>query len=129
VDVALVEELMMVEGRFYWRNDLSRYVFNNMEKLEKIVASRKPDIAVNTMAECIDDFRPSHSILDGNRVAVGVVCYQALTQTVVHEETGSNGDIAQTWAGHISPAATPSELSAAKKAWLQVLKDKTYGFL
>ena len=137
VDVELVEALRVFEGRFDWRSDLGWYVFNEMENLRKLVESRNPnfeshdpDPVWNTLVGCIDDFRPARAMLDGKKpVVVGVVCYQALRLFVTHEETDATGDIAQTWAGHIEPTATPSELAAAKKAWLHVLKDKTYGFL
>lgn len=136
-DVELVEALRVFEGRFDWRSDLGRYVFNEMENLQKLIESRNPNLEShdpdpvwNTLVDCIDDLRPARATLDGKKtVVVGVVCYQALRLFVTHEETDTTGDIAQTWAGHIEPTATPSELSAAKKAWLQVLKDKTYGFL
>ncbi len=136
-DVELVEALRVFEGRFDWRSDLGWYVFNEMENLRKLVESHNPnfeshdpDPVWNTLVGCIDDLRPARATLDGKKtVVVGVVCYQAFRLFVTHEETDATGDIAQTWAGHIEPTATPSELSAAKKAWLQVLKDKTYGFL
>ena len=130
VDVELVEALRVFEGRFDWRSDLGdqgQYVFEDTEKLRKLVESRNLDLAVNTLVGCIDDLRPARAILDGKKtVVVGAVCYEALTSMVYHEETDSTGDIAQTWAGHIEPTATPSELAAAKQAWLQVLKNKTY---
>lgn len=137
VDTDLVEGLRVFEGRFEWRKDLGWYDFNEMEKLRELIEARKPnfeshdpDPVWNTLVGCIDDLRPARATLDGKKpVVVGVVCYQALRLFVTHEETDASGDIAQTWVGHIEPTATPDELAAAKKAWLQVLKDKTYGFL
>ena len=132
VDVELVEALRVFEGRFDWRSDLGdqgRYVFEDIDKLRALVEARNPDLALNTLVGCIDDLRPARSVLDGKKtVVVGAVCYEAVTLMVIHEETDATGDIAQTWAGHIEPTATPSVLANAKQAWLQVLKDKSYGF-
>ena len=127
-DVGLAEEIRMVEGRFDLWKEKNRYVFSAMMKLEKIVSSRKPDVAIHQLVDCVDDLRPSNATLNGKALVVGVVCYQALTQTVAHEETGPDGDIVLKWPGHISPTATPGELAAAKKAWKKVLREGTYSF-
>lgn len=127
-DVSVAEEIRMVEGRFDLLKEKNRYVFSDMMRLEKIVASRKPDVAIHQLVDCVSDLRPSNVTLNGKAVVVGVVCYQALTQTVAHEETGPDSDIVLKWSGHISPIATPGELAAAKKAWQKVLREGTYSF-
>lgn len=126
---SLITALVAVDGKFDWRSDLNRYIFTAPEQIETIVAAATPNIAVPILVDCIDNQAPSHATLNGVAVAVGMVCYQALSQTASHEETAPNGDIASAWAGHIEPTSTIEQRIAAKRAWQIVLKEKTYGLL
>jgi hypothetical protein len=125
----LTQSLAQVEGDYIWNDQDNRYYFSDKEQIDQILQSQTPEIAVRVLVDCLDDLSPSKSTLNGNSVALGLVCYEALSQIVYHEETGPDGDIAAQWAGHLSPTATPSEMLAAKSAWSQVLKSRTYVFL
>jgi len=84
------------------------------------------DQIVRDLVDCLDDATPSATTLKGDRVPVGVVCYEALSQIVYYEPTEPNGDIARWWPGHVEPTATLSQLQEAKRAWADVLKKKAY---
>lgn len=126
---SLADALSEVPGRFAWRDDLRRYVYSESAQLEKIVSAYKPEDALRSLVACLDDSRLSNSTLENKPVAVGVVCYQALSQIAYHEKAGPKGDISPEWAGHIGPKATAEERAAAKKAWEKVLKEGSYHFL
>jgi hypothetical protein len=121
--------LSAVKGTYNWREDLRRYEYSERLKLEEILAARKREEIVPALVECLDDMSPAQSTIDGTRVRVGIVCYEALSQLVYHEPTASDGDVAAGWPGNISPRASPGEMRAAKAAWMKVLQEKSYIFL
>jgi hypothetical protein len=96
--------------------------------LEKILSGRPGEENVQLLVDCLDDTSPSHSAFDGTAVAVGIVCYEALTQTVYYEPTAPNGDIAANWPGNISPKASAQQMRDAKAAWTTVVEAKTFTF-
>jgi hypothetical protein len=115
----LTHALGEVTGTYVWRDDLDRYDYSEKLKLEEIVSDRRQEDVVAALVECLDDPSLSRSLIEGRQVAVGLVCYQALTQQVYYEPTAPDGDIAVEWPGHVSPKATPDEMRAAKGAWRQ----------
>jgi hypothetical protein len=84
---------------------------------------------MSELIECLDNPTLSQSTLNGKPVVTGIVCYEALTQLASHEPTDAHGDVAKSWLGEVSPKASLAELKAAKEAWQQVQKEKTYSFL
>ena len=126
---ALIEALAAVQGRYHWREDLGRYEYSDKARLEELLAAERRDEIVLVLVECLDDNSPSQSALDANRVPIGIVCYEALTQLVYHEPIEPGGDVAAAWPGHLSPRASPAELRRAKAAWRKVVRDKSYVFL
>ena len=90
--------------------------------MEKIVAAQPRAGVVPALVNCLDDITPSKSELDGKPVAVGIVCYEALSNLVYYEPTTA------TWAGYITPRATPQQMRAAKAAWTRVVADKAFSF-
>jgi hypothetical protein len=112
-------------GSYRYNDDTKAYVFTDKRAIEAIVGTAT-DQTVRDLVNCLDDRRPSRTVLKGEPVAVGVVCYEALTQTVYYEPTAPNGDIAATWPGHIEPTATAEQLAAAKRAWTDVVDRKAY---
>ena len=122
----IIEKLSEVNGDFIWNAKLKRHVFSEMERIEKITAHENSDELIAVLVSCIDDVVLSHSTLDGKKVPVGVVCYQALSQTAYYEPTDSEGDIKGSWPGHILPTADIKEMEEAKRAWVDVVNSKSY---
>ncbi|MCK7580447.1 MAG: hypothetical protein MZV65_35570 [Chromatiales bacterium] len=106
-----------VKGAYTWRSDLKRYEYSEKLKLEEILSAHSPEQAVAVLIECLDDTSTSASTLNGKPVAIGVVCYEALSQLAYHEPTDSSGDVATAWPGIVSPGATPKQMQDAKAAW------------
>ena len=128
-DADLRDTLSAVEGEFTWNDEVRQYVFSDKLRLDEIISSGNPELVLAALVDCLDDLSPSASRLDGKKVAVGIICYEALTLLTYYEATAPGGDIARDWPGHISPTATGGELRAAKEAWSQVLKEDRYVFL
>jgi hypothetical protein len=127
-DPSLKRALSEVRGNYAWRDDLRRYLYSEKLRLEEILSLRPPRDALAELVECLDDTAPSESMLAGMKLAVGIVCYEALTQLVYHEPTAPNGDVAESWPGQISPQASPQELHDAKAAWQRVVNEKLFVF-
>jgi hypothetical protein len=127
--VGLVSTLSSVSGDYLWDGKGRQYVYSMKAKLEEILSVQKQDTLLPILVDCLDDASLSQTRLEGKNVVVGLVCYEALSQTVYFEPTAPNGDVAKKWAGHIEPSATIDELRVAKGAWLKVLRDKTYRYL
>lgn len=106
-----------VKGVYTWHSDLKRYEYSEKPKLEEILSAHSPEHAVAVLIECLDDRSTSASTLDGKPVAIGVVCYEALSQLAYHEPTDPSGDVATVWPGIVSPGATPKQMQDAKAAW------------
>ena len=106
-----------LKGTFQWRPDLGHYEYSEQAALEEILAAGSANRSVDQLVDCLDDTAPSASTLDGKPVALGIVCYEALTQLVYYEPTAPNGDVDAHWSGYLSPRATVQEMRRAKVAW------------
>ncbi len=122
----ILEALTNIDGEFVWNKKLARHIYNEMEAIENAISRKNPDKVVTVLVNCIDDSSPSNSTLNGKHVSLGLVCYQALSQTAYYEPTGNIGDIKKTWPGHILPTASAHEFQEAKRAWLNVINTKSY---
>lgn len=125
----ILTKLSEVHGTYQWNDEIKRIVYSKKGLIEEILSSQDPHISVRTLVSCLNDLSPTNSTMDGKAVVMGLICYEALSQTAYYEHTTSNGDIAEKWAGHIQPSATAKELDAAKRAWEIVLKSKSYVLL
>jgi hypothetical protein len=117
-----------VPGTFTWRADLDRYEYSDRVRLEGSLAAQSREMMVPRLVDCLDDASPSQSRIDGTAVAVGIVCYEALTQLVYYEPTAPSGDVAADWPGNISPTSSPQEMHDAKNAWAKVVDAKAFIF-
>ena len=122
----LVMALSSVEGQYIQEEGAQSYSYSGLDKLHGIVGSYAPVSILPTLVDCLDDMSETRSSLNGKSVARGVVCYEALSLLVYYEPTAASGDIAKEWPGHIGPTASEEQLIAAKKAWQQVVKEKSY---
>ena len=85
------------------------------------------DSAVRRLADCLDSREPAAAIAKGRRVALGTMCYVALTTIAYHEATDESGDSRGGWAGVVlSPVASAARMRAAKRAWLTVVREHAY---
>ncbi|MDH5545421.1 MAG: hypothetical protein OEZ43_07510 [Gammaproteobacteria bacterium] len=125
----LLVELSQMTGKYLWNPELKRFVYSEKMQIENILSRRNPDELVVVLADCLDDKKPSRSTLGDATVVMGIICYEALSQTAYYEHILPNGDIAPEWAGHMEPNANTSQLEAAKKAWQLVINAKTYKLL
>jgi hypothetical protein len=83
------------------------------------------DSAVSRLVACIDDLTPAAALLRNRPVARGVMCYQALRHVAYAEPEGSDtGE----WPGVVSPTATANQLRAAKRAWTDIVRARSYRF-
>jgi hypothetical protein len=129
VKAPLLTELRAINGEYQWNDELKRFIYSEKSLIEKILATREPELAVSALVNCLDDLALTSSTLGGKRLVTGVVCYEALSQTIYYEPTSQEGDIERKWPGHILPTATPDEIKEAKLAWKEVLDSKSYMFL
>lgn len=120
--------LAAVTGTYTWRDDLNRYEYSEKLRLEEILAAQRQEEAVTILVGCLDDTSPSRSVIDGQPVALGIICYQALTQLVYYEPTAADGDVAANWPGNMSLRASPQEMRAAKGAWKKAADAKLLVF-
>jgi hypothetical protein len=123
---SMLTELREMKGEYLWNDELKRYIYSEKNQIEKILSSIEPELAVNVLVNCLDDLTLTNSTLQGKKLVIGVICYEALSQTVYYEPTTQEGDIAKKWPGYILPTATPDELKEAKRAWKKVLDSKSY---
>jgi hypothetical protein len=124
--VDLPTQLAQIRGEYRWDSKLDRYVYTETLALAAAVDAYDPHSAVATLVGCLDDTAETRSTLDLKPVAIGVVCYEALSVLAYYEPTDSSGDVASGWPGHITPTATAGQLVAAKKAWTLVLEQQMY---
>lgn len=123
---SLLNELSEIHGKYVWNDELKRYLYSEKQRIETILASRETKRLITTLVDCLDNPEPTNSILNENKVALGVICYEALSQTAYYEPTDAKGDISPKWSGNIVPTATPDELHQAKQAWEKVIESKSY---
>lgn len=145
---ALADELGAIEGRFVANALTDGPAYDGRAQIERILAARAPDETRRALVACIDDMRPSRSVLvDAATQApmqaptqtpmqapmqaptlapTGVICHLALTQTIYHEPIGADGDPARDWAGFVAPNADAPALRAARAAWEDVLRTRSW---
>lgn len=123
---SLVKELSEIKGQYVWDNELKRYVYSEKQRIEEILSNRETEPALKVLVGCLDKLELSNSVVQDRKVVVGIICYEALSQTVYYEPSTPDGDVAMNWPGHISPTATPDELREAKRAWERVIATKAY---
>jgi hypothetical protein len=123
---SMVKELSEIKGQYVWDNELKRYVYSEKQRIEEISSNRETEFALKVLVGCIDKLELSNSVIQEKKVVVGIICYEAIAQTVYYEPTTQDGDVAMNWPGNISPNATPEELRAAKRAWERVIATKSY---
>lgn len=121
--------LAKLEGKYVWNTETKKFIYSKKLEIERILSASDRNKVIHVLAKCIGDVSLSSSVLNGNKVKLGVVCYEALSQTIYHEPLQENGDIALNWAGHVLPNASASELEAAKNAWIEAIVLKKYNFL
>ena len=124
---AAVQSLRILDGSFVQETD-SSWTFKPDSPLFAEIA-RYGDTAISELVTCMDDIRPTAATVDGRPVPTGVMCYETLRRFVYYEHwdpaiEGYSPD----WAGYLTPAAGPTELQAAKRAWLIVVREKAYRF-
>lgn len=122
----ILTKLAEIEGEFVWNEALGRHVYSKMALVERVLAPEVNDELILLLANCIDNAAPSNSTLNGRPVQLGFMCYQGLSQVAYYEATDNAGDIKRYWRGHILPTAALHERREAKRAWLEVINDKTY---
>jgi len=99
-----------------------QWVFSGERTLFGAIAEHQ-DSAVARLVNCLDDTTASLATVEGRRVPLGVLCYEALRFTAYAEPEGiDSGE----WPGTVMPTATGSALRAAKAAWLEVVRQKGY---
>jgi hypothetical protein len=125
---SLKGRLAQLTGSYAFRDDLDAFHYSEKQKIEEVLSTEAREAAVAALVDCLDDTTPSESSLDGRHVAVGIVCYEALTQLVYHEPTLPIGDVAATWPGAITPRASTEAMQAAKEAWRGVVATRAYVF-
>jgi hypothetical protein len=119
----LVERLRTTRGRFV-ELPTGLWELQGMEALlEAFVPFR--DSAVARLVACLDREESTPTSIGGRPVALGVLCFEALTHVAYAEPEGSEtGE----WAGIIFPTATAAQLRAAKAAWVAVVRARGYRF-
>ena len=118
---ALIGDLGDIKGG-YRHGSSGQWVFDGARGLFAAIAGYG-DSAVARLTDCLDNPQPSSTTLEGKPVPIGVVCYEALLYTAYAEPEGSDtGE----WPGIVLPTATVEELRAAKAAWQQVVREKSY---
>jgi hypothetical protein len=123
---ALIQRLRTLSATYTWDKELERYVFSAKVTLESLLKNQSPERELHTLVNCLRDAAPSNTTLDDKPIALGVICYEALTQVAYYEPTAPNGDVAADWPGIITPKASVAELAAAYKAWKKVLAKHAY---
>lgn len=126
VDSGLLEKLASIDGIFSWNDSQKIFDYNKRDEIEKIIEGRNVEETLHILVKNINNSRSSNSLINGKKVAIGVVCYTAITQIAYYEPTAKDGDVANAWEGYISPDATMEELSKAKKAWQKIIEAHLY---
>ncbi len=122
----LIEALAEIPGRFEQAPGADAWIYSHAVEIEAMLSDREPHSSLEELVACLDDRRPSASVLRGDRVSVGIVCYQALRQTAYFEPADADGDIVPDWPGDIPPDALLEDLLAAQQAWIAVLDKRSY---
>lgn len=123
----ILKGLKELKGEYIWKDDLNRFIYSEKSAIEEIMSlGGNTELVIETLVNCLDELAPSSSTIKGEKVALGAICYEALSQTAYYESTNEEGDLKRSWPGHILPTATPAELQEAKRAWKDVVDSKSY---
>lgn len=125
----LSASLMSLGGRYIWDEKGKRFYFSEKNRLEQIIESSGRERSLVILLDCMDDDTPTQTLLGDKHVALGMLCYQALTQTIYYEPNDASGDIDVKWPGYVTADATIEQLREAKKAWKTVVVAKRHIFL
>lgn len=123
---AMLKELSAINGKYIWNNEQKAYIYSEKQYIEEILSNKETEFVIKTLVGCLDNPELSNSTINNQRVALGMICYEALSQTAYYEDTTKEGDVAKYWPGHVLPTATPEELRRAKRAWEKVVDSKAY---
>lgn len=119
---SLVDSLRHIHGRIE-DHPPATWSFEGDSGLFSAIAHHS-DSAVVSLVECLGDTSLSATEYHGHRVAVGLVCYAALSN-VAYSEVDDSGD----WPGAVLPTVSASELLKAREAWRAVIRDHAYRLL
>lgn len=108
-------------GAYTWDDHQKRYLYSEIAAVEALMGSATHE-TFRGLIDCLTDPTPSKSQIHGKPVSTGILCYQALTQTVYYEPPTKRPP----WPGFIEPSATPQELQNAQSAWREVVEKKLY---
>ena len=117
---ALLDSLARLPGEF--RLVGFQWQFSGDDHVFRSIADHR-DSAVVHLVDCLDRVTPAAATVEGRRVPVGVLCYAALQRTAYSTE---HEDGTGEWPGFLEPTATAEELTAAKTAWLEVVRTRRY---
>jgi hypothetical protein len=125
----LVKSLSALDGKFYEKD--STYYYDQGNKIRTIVQKYQEKDLIPVLYRNIDNESLSQSSIEGKKLPVGFIFYEALTQTIYYEPVDSLGDIRGDWDGYfrMQPGSSLRDLTAAKKAWKPVIYSKTYNSL
>jgi hypothetical protein len=120
----LLDRVRHLRGSYVTRGD--QEAFRGDQTLFRWLAEHGDDSAVKTLVGCFDRSEPAAATRGGKPVAMGVMCYEALTHTASYEATDRTGDLHPDWPGYLLPSASPRDLTRAKNAWADVVARKAY---
>ncbi len=119
----LIERLRAAPGR-YVQLPTRLWELQGMDAiLESFVEFR--DSAVARLVDCLDRSEPTATTVGGRPVLLGALCFEALTHIAYAEPEGSESGA---WPGVVFPTATAARLTAAKGAWVTVVRSRGYRF-
>ena len=84
------------------------------------------DSAVVRLVDCLDRRDTSEVALGQHQLTMGELCYVVLNAVAYYEATGPDGALTADWPGHVALPASAAQLAAAKRAWLMVVKRRSY---
>lgn len=121
----LQTQLATLSGHYVWNSQEKMYVYTNPSGLDEIAQAYDLETLLPQLVSCMDNATPTQSTLNHEAVPLGVLCYQAITLLVYHEEVNEGGDLLD-WPGYIHLPASPADLKAAQEAWRKVISEKNY---
>lgn len=88
---SVLSELSEIHGKYVWNDELKRYLYSEKPRIETILASTETEYLITTLVDCLDNPKPTNSVLNKNKVSLGIICYEALSQTAYYESTDAKG--------------------------------------
>jgi hypothetical protein len=120
----LIEQLRSIEGVFrisaggVWEFSGDRQLFEQIRLFR--------DAAVEQLVRCLERSEETRTLAQESFVPLGVLCYEVLTDIAYHEAVDSTGGIDGEWPGYILPTASLIEIRAARRAWADVVQNRSY---